>query len=133
MDWNDTFFNQQEADVKSYPAEGIIARYKKQDPDLDYETYLLSLDPELDKEVIEDVQKEMSLLGNQWVDTREEAETVQVNKYSSENFYFEGFGEFKYAVGGGSNYSNAGATGPGSAIGAECRTKIVCKIFKFSF
>ena len=127
MDWNETFFNQQEADVKSYPAEGIIARYKKQDPDLDYETYLLSLDPELDKEVIEDVQKEMSLLGNQWVDTREEAETVQVNKYSSENFYFEGFGEFKYAVGGsgGSNYSNVGATGPGSAIGAECRAKIV--------
>ena len=62
-----SFFNHQEADVKTYPAENIIARYKKADPDIDYETYLLELDPELDKDVIEDVQKEMSLLNGQWV------------------------------------------------------------------
>ena len=128
MDWNDTFFNQQEADVKTYPAENIIARYKKAEPDVDYETYLLELDPELDKDTIEDVQKEMSLLKGQWVDTREKAETAQVNKYSSENFYFKGFAEYKVAnaVNGGSSpgSDNGGGT-PGGAIGAECRAKIV--------
>ena len=128
MDWNETFFNQQEADVKTYPAEGIIARYKKAEPDIDYETYLLELDPELDKEVIADVQKEMSLLEGQWVDTREQAETAQVNKYSSEKFYFKGFAEYKVAssVNGGSSPgdSNSGGT-PGGAAGAECRAKIV--------
>ena len=120
MDWNQTYFNQQEADVKTYPAEGIIARYKKIDPDVDYETYLQELDPELDKDVIEDVHKEMSLLGGQWVDTREEAETMQINKYSSENFYFDGFAEMKAMVTAAGS-SNGGAGG----LGAECRSKIV--------
>lgn len=120
MDWNQTYFNQQEADVKTYPAEGIIARYKKIDPDVDYETYLQELDPELDKDVIEDVHKEMSLLGGQWVDTREEAETMQINKYSSENFYFDGFAEIKTTVSAAGS-SNGGAGG----LGAECRSKIV--------
>lgn len=119
MDWNQTYFNQQEADVKTYPAEGIIARYKKEDPDVDYETYLQELDPELDKDVIEDVQKEMSLLGGQWVDTREETETIQTNKYSSENFYFEGFAEMKTTV------TAVGSGSDGGSFGAECRSKIV--------
>ena len=121
MDWNLTYFNQQEADVKTYPAEGIIARYKKEDPDVDYETYLLELDPELDKDVIEDVHKEMSLLGGQWVDTREKAETIQTNKYSSEKFYFDGFAEMKTSVGAAGSGSGGGL-GSGSA---ECRSKIV--------
>ena len=120
MDWNQTYFNQQEADVKTYPAEGIIARYKKIDPDVDYETYLQELDPELDKDVIEDVHKEMSLLGGQWIDTREEAETMQINKYSSENFYFDGFAEIKTIVTAAGS-SSGGAGG----LGAECRSKIV--------
>ena len=131
MDWTDAIFDQQEADVKPYPAEGIIARYKKTTPDLDYETYLLELDPELDKDVIKDIQDEMSLINNQWVDTREIAETAQVNKYSSENFYFKGFAEYHVAsaVSGGSSPGDGSGSGsgstPGGAIGAECRAKIV--------
>ena len=136
MDWTETFFNQQEADVKTYPAEGIISRYKKTTPDLDYETYLTELDPELDKEVIKDVQDVMSIVDGQWVDTREVANTAQQNKYSSEKFYFKGFAELKSTINGGisgsgsgipggSPGSNGGTTSPGIVLGSECRTKIV--------
>ena len=122
MDWRETYFNHQEPDVKSYPLEGIIARYKKAESDLDYDTYLSELDPELDKEVIEDIQKEMTLVGGEWVDTREQAETIQTNKYSSEKFYFDGFAEMKTTVGAAGSGSGSGVNG---GLGAECRTKIV--------
>lgn len=120
MDWRETYFNHQEPDVKTYPLEGIIARYKKADSDLDYETYLAELDPELDKDVIEDVQKEMALVEGEWIDTREQAETIQVNKYSSEKFYFDGFAEMKTTVGAAGENGGSGSTG----FGAECRAKI---------
>ena len=132
MDWNDTFFNQQEADVKKYQAEGIISRYKKAGTDLDYETYLLELDPELDKDVIKDVQDEMSLVNGQWVDTREIAETAQQNKYSSEKFYFKGFAEYKLSgpLTGGIGSPGTGTPGdytglPSDVVASECRSKIV--------
>jgi lysophospholipase L1-like esterase len=118
MNWADTFLNSQQPDVKAYPTEGIIMRYKKETGDLPYNEYLKTLDPELDKDVIEDVQKEMKLVNGLWVSTQEEPDTVQVNKYSSEKFYFKGFAEIKQ--------SSWNSSGPGGGNGvAECRQKIL--------
>ena len=119
MNWNNTFLSSQQPDVKAYPTEGIIMRYKKEVGDLSYSEYLKTLDPELDKDVIEDVQKEMKLANGQWTSTQELADSIQVNKYSSENFYFEGFAEIKQCSWGGAY------TGSGTGGVAECRKKIL--------
>ena len=129
MDWNPTFFNHQEPDTKVYPAENIIARYKGEEFDMNFEEELKDLDPELDKDAIEDIQKLMELSNNNWVDTREEADTAQVNKYSSENFYFDGFAEMKAVMsssGGSDSGGSNGGSGPSTGLGgSECRSKIV--------
>jgi 3D (Asp-Asp-Asp) domain-containing protein/predicted RNA-binding protein len=129
MDWNPTFFNHQEPDTKVYPAENIIARYKGEEFDMDFEEELKALDPEKDKDAIEDIQKLMVLSNNNWVDTREQADTIQVNKYSSENFYFDGFAEMKAVMTTGSSGGSDGSSGgssPGVGLGgSECRSKIV--------
>lgn len=116
MNWNETFLNSQQPDTKQYPTEGIIMRFKKQEGDYSYNEELNELDPEKDLDAIEDIQKQLKIINGIWTDTREKADTMQVNKYSSENFYFDGFAEMK-ASGSGSY----GSTGLGSA---ECRKKI---------
>ena len=116
MNWNETFLNSQQPDTKQYPTEGIIMRFKKQEGDYSYNEELNELDPEKDLDAIEDIQKQLKIINGIWTDTREKADTMQVNKYSSENFYFDGFAEMK-ASGSGSS----GSTGLGSA---ECRKKI---------
>ena len=120
MNWAETLLNQQEPDVKSYPTEGIIMRYKKQEGDLSYDEEIQSLDPELDKDVIEDLQREKLLAAGRWSDTREKADTVQVNKYSSEKFYFDGFAEIK---------TTAGISGGINGINTQVRQKI-CEMAK---
>jgi cell wall-associated NlpC family hydrolase len=129
MNWAETFFNHQEPDTKPYPTEGIIKRYKKDTGDLSYDEQISYLDPELDKDTIADLNKEKILSLGLWADTREIAETAQINKYSSEKFYFKGFAEIKYLTNGwtsmnpnspgGGGYSTGGTslnTGPGSTI-----------------
>lgn len=133
MDWNETFFNAQEPDIKQYPAEGIVARYRNSNNDLDYDEYIKALDPEKDRDAIEDAKRAKLVSRGEWVDTREEAETVQVNKYSSENFYFEGFAEMNGVTEGsgpvpGDTPGNGGNPGGGSnpsTGGAALREKIV--------
>lgn len=66
-----------------------------------------------DKEQLESIK-----VGD-WVDTRDEAETYEINKYSSEEFFFEGFG----------TNINMGATGSDGSVlpgmsGSEVRNKI---------
>ena len=127
MDWNETFLNHQQPDTKPYSNEGLIKRYKKEQGDLSYEDEIALLDPELDKDTIEDLQRASLLAQGRWVNTIEKADTVQSNKYSSEKFYFDGFAEIgtgaKYYPGGG---SSGGGSNPGSpGLGAECRNKIV--------
>ena len=102
--------------AKQYPTEGIIMRFKKQTGDLSYENEIRELDPEKDKDVIEDLQKQIKLINGQWVDTRETADTIQTNKYSSEKFYFDGFAEIKQCSGSSSSNPGAGS--------AEARKKI---------
>ena len=120
MNWNETFLNSQQPDTKQYPTEGIIMRFKKETGDLSYDEEIKELDPEKDKDAIEDLQRQLKLVNGQWTDTRETAETVQVNKYSSEKFYFEGFAEVKQSNGLNSVTSSTGA-------GAECR-KLICEM-----
>ena len=119
MDWNETYLNTQQPDTKQYPTEGIIMRFKKQEGDFSFNEEINELDPEKDKDTIEDLQKQLKLVNGQWTDTREKAETVQVNKYSSEKFYFEGFSEIKQTNGIGSS------SGGNGGLGAECRAKII--------
>lgn len=122
MNWNESFLNSQRPDTKQYPTEGIIMRFKKQEGDYSYNEELKELDPEKDKDTIEDIQKQIKLVNGIWVDTREKSNTVQVNKYSSEKFYFDGFAEMKASTGpSNSNNSNSGVVGSGS----ECRKKIL--------
>ena len=117
MDWNNTFLNSQEPDVKDYPAEGIIARYKKETGDIDYDDYIKSLDPKLDKDIIEDVQKEKLIANSEWVDTREQADSTQTNKYSSENFFFYDFGVLTGVTAGSGSVPGDMGIGGGASIG----------------
>ena len=75
--------------------------HKPWDPDMDFES-----DLKYDKETNEKLQ------AGEWVDTREIADTTELNKYTSEDFYYEGF-----------NVNRGGSSGMGG--GAECRRKIV--------
>ena len=123
MNWNETFLNSQQPDTKQYPTEGIIMRFKKETGDFSFDEEIKELDPEKDKDVIEDLQRQLKLVNGQWTDTRETAETVQINKYSSEKFYFKGFAEIKKTNGLGSSSGGSGSTG----AGAECR-KLICEM-----
>ena len=130
MNWNETFFNSQQPDTKPYPTEGIIMRFKKQSGELSYTQEIAELDPTLDADAISDLQRAMKIANNEWTETREVAETLQVNKYSSEKFYFKGFAEIKTFDSSqiGQNYgpggSNPGTT-PGSTVASQARNKIV--------
>ena len=133
MDWNETFLNAQEPDIKQYPAEGIVARYRNSNSDMDYDEYIKSLDPDKDRDAIVDAERAKLVSRGEWVDTREEADSVQVNKYSSENFYFEGFAEMNGVTEGSGAVPGdtpAGSGGGGTSSnpstgGSALRDKIV--------
>ena len=147
MDWTESFFNSQEPDTKLYPNEGIVARHKVQQGDgvSTIEDEIAQLDPEEDKDEIERLQEEIKIRDSIWVDTRNLADAVQINKYTSENFLFEDFNKVRvgkygikfstsynyngedyssiYSVGsmsGGSNMSNGGG-----GFASDVRNKIV--------
>ncbi len=117
MNWNESYFNSQQPDIKPYPIEGIIKRYKQETGDLSYAEEIKALDPEQDKDAIEDLQRQLILANGQWVNTLEKSNAVQVNKYSSENFYFDKFAEIKLS-------NNNGSLGDSTLL-ANCRQKIV--------
>lgn len=126
MNWYEQDLDLQEPDVKLYPTEGIKAKYKRNDgeeggkidpveldkkkPDKEH-----SLIDDTDSDYQEDLDKLDKLNQSEWVDTREKADTAEVNKYSSEDFYFEDFNKDTVYTGD----SVAGA------FGAEARQKIV--------
>ena len=129
MNWAETFFNSQEPDTKLYPNEGIVARSKADvegdGPD-SLEDLLAELDPTMDATIIEEVKEKIKIRDNIWVDTREVADAVQVNKYSSENFFFEDFNKLrigKYGIKFSSLYNYNGEDyntvygGPGTSGG----------------
>ena len=133
MDWTETELDGQAPDVKKYPSEGLTMKYYKEDGDSAEKvetTY--NLDTKLNKDVIEDIKKDDSIANGEWVDTREEADTTQSNKYTSEDFYFENFNknrtgyEYDNGLAGYIGLTTSGAVGSG-LTGAECRNKIVEK------
>ena len=112
MDWTESFFNTQEPDTKPYLNEGIVARQKVQQGDgASLEDTLALLDPELDADEIEEIKERIKIRDNIWVDTREIADSVQINKYTSENFLFEDFNKVrigKYGIKFSSSYNYNG-------------------------
>ena len=151
MNWAETFFNSQEPDIKRYPNEGIVARQKAEteDGESSLEDEIAELDPEMDKDVIEELKEQIKIRDNIWVDTRDIADSVQVNKYSSENFFFEDFNKVrigKYGIKFSSQYnyngqdynsvysgSGGGGGNPGntpSAFANQARDKIVEMAYK---
>ena len=155
MNWAETFFNSQEPDIKRYPNEGIIARQKAEteDGESSLEDEIAELDPEADKDIIEELKEQIKIRDNIWVDTRDIADSVQVNKYSSENFFFEDFNKVrigKYGIKFSSQYNYngqdynsvySGSTGGGgggggtpgntpSAFANQVRDKIVEMAYK---
>lgn len=119
MNWQEQDLDLQEPDVKLYPTEGITAKYKKTDFGDTGESGVKEEDEEsifddTDIEWVEDLEKWKKLNNGEWVDTREEADTVEINKYSSEDYYFEDFN--KMTAGDGMN--------PSGVFAAEARNKI---------
>ena len=156
MDWQETFFNSQEPDTKLYPNEGIVARQKADvegDGPNTIEDTIAELDPVRDAEVIEELKELIKIRDNIWVDTRDPADAVQVNKYSSENFFFEDFNKVrigKYGIkfsslynyngedyntiyngamagagGSAGGITQLGSGGSGSVFASQVRDKIV--------
>ena len=132
MDWAETFFNAQEPDTKPYPNEGIVARQKAKDLEGDgpdtLEDMIAELDPERDAAVIEELQERIKIRDGIWVDTRETADSVQINKYTSENFFFEDFNKVrigKYGIRFNSLYGyngedyNSVYSGPTGSTGVQ--------------
>ena len=154
MNWAETFFNSQEPDTKLYPNEGIVARQKADlegDGPHTLEDEIAELDPTMDADMIAELKEQIKIRDNIWVDTRNTSDAVQVNKYSSENFFFEDFNKVrigKYGIkfsslynyngedynnvytgttagGGGSPITQLGGSNPGSAFASNVRDKIV--------
>lgn len=125
MNWYEQDLDLQEPDVKPYPLEGIKLRYKKTDlgnkpADSQNEDIAVKdnvIDDETDQDYIKDLTDLDKLNNGEWVDTREKADTIEINEYSSEDYFFEDF-----------NVNNASFNGsPGGIFGAEARLKIVEK------
>ena len=133
MDWTETELDGQAPDVKKYPSEGLAMKYYRKNGDAAEKvetTY--NLDTKLNKDVIDDIKNNDSIANGEWVDTREEADTTQSNKYTSEDFYFENFNknrtgyEYDNGLAGYIGLTTSGSVGSG-LTGAECRNKIVEK------
>lgn len=124
MNWYEQDLDLQEPDIKPYPTEGIKSKYKKTETgnpanngltDIDIKDNVI--DDETDQDYIKDLTDLDKLNNGEWVDTREEADTHEINEYSSEDYYFEDFNKQN-------NYAD---NAPGGIFGAEARNKIVEK------
>ena len=88
MDWTENSVDLQQPDVKAYPTEKIAAKYFNQagDPGEDeVASAEKSTKMGTDDEIYD------LIASGEWVDTRETDDSVQLNKYTSLDFYFERF------------------------------------------
>ena len=138
MDWTEDSVDLQQPDVKVYPTEKIAAKYYNQAGD-PAEDEVASAEKSTKMGVNDEIYD--LIASGEWVDTRETDDSIQLNKYTSLDFYFERFNMnrtgYEYDNGlkgnigltsGGSyngNNSNTGQIGNGvNGTGAEIRKKI---------
>ena len=90
MDWNRQAFDLQRPDVKDYPTEAISAKYYDQAGDPGEE-----VEEKTPAEKLADLftPKEVydKLAEGEWVDTRQEDDNMEINRYTSLDYYFENF------------------------------------------
>lgn len=133
MDWTEQNVDLQQPDVKAYPTEKIAAKYYNQAGDAEEAPAPAEESTQMgtDDEVYE------SIASGEWVDTRETDSSVQVNKYTSLDFYFENFNinrtgyEYDNGLKGHVGLEVSGGFGGGGGVdgavngnGAEIRKKI---------
>ena len=135
MDWSEESVDLQRPDVKVYPTEKIAAKYKNQagDPgDGGTASAEKSVQMGTDKTTYD------VIASGEWVDTREKDDSVQTNKYTSLDFYFENFNlnrtgyEYDNGLKGniGLKYSGGSVNSAVNGNGSEIRNKIVEYAYK---
>lgn len=131
MDWTEESVDLQQPDVKVYPTEKIAAKYKNQKGDPGEDNVALA---EKSTQMGTDKKTYNTIASGEWIDTREKDDSVQSNKYTSLDFYFENFnlnrtgyeydngikGNVGLTYSGGSNSIDNSVNGNG----AEIRKKI---------
>lgn len=134
MDWTEKELDGQAPDVKQYPSEGLVKKYYKEEGDVGEDVQeKTKTDTALNKTKTDKELKNESITNGEWIDTREDPDTTQTNKYSSEDFYFEGFNknrtgyEYDNGLAGYIGLTTSGGSGMSGTMGAECRNKIVEK------
>ena len=129
MDWTEESVDLQQPDVKVYPTEKIAAKYKNQAGDPGEDTVASA---EKSTQMGTDKKTYNLLASGEWVDTRERDDSVQTNKYTSLDFYFENFNlnrtgyEYDNGLKGnvGLKYSGGQIGNTVNGNGAEIRRKI---------
>ena len=137
MDWTEDSVDLQQPDVKVYPTEKIAAKYYNQAGDPGEED-TASAEKSVQIGVSDKVYD--TIASGEWVDTREKDDSIQINRYTSLDFYFERFNMnrtgYEYDNGlkgnigltstsGGSYNGNNGDIGNSiNGTGSELRKKI---------
>ena len=88
MDWTEDSVDLQQPDVKVYPTEKIAAKYYNQAGDPGEED-TASAEKSVQIGVSDKVYN--TIASGEWIDTREKDDSIQTNKYTSLDFYFERF------------------------------------------
>lgn len=88
-----------------------------------------------DNDVNKDKENYDKLVAGEWVDTREEADSFEINSYTSEEFYFDGFGTdinngvdsvLTNALGQSSNEIRSKILEMANRIVDDCKNKLAC-------
>ena len=132
MDWTEENVDLQRPDVKVYPTEKIAAKYYNQAGDKEE----IEAPAEESTQMGTEAEVYDSLADGEWVDTRERDDSIQQNRYTSLDFYFDNFNlnrtGYEYDNGLKGNVGlegnlGGGSTSTGDAVngnGAEIRKKI---------
>ena len=132
MDWTEEDVDLQQPDVKVYPTEKIAAKYYNQAGDKEE----IEAPAEESTQMGTEAEVYDSLADGEWVDTRERDDSIQQNRYTSLDFYFDNFNlnrtGYEYDNGLKGNVGlegnlGGGGTSTGDAVngnGAEIRKKI---------
>lgn len=88
MDWTEESVDLQRPDVKSYPTEKIAAKYYNQSGDPG-EVSVASAEKSTQMGTDDTIYE--TIASGEWVDTREVDDSMQINTYTSLDFYFENF------------------------------------------